>query len=201
MNHQVVISGSQIPLFEARSDGKENLLNSLIIAGNYCIPEVTILFNNKLFRGNRTSKVSASALDAFDSPNMSPLVNIGIKINVDWSNVFRPSAIAKIHVHSKLNRNVTLLRIFPSISCETIRAFLQSPIEGVVLQTYGAGNAPSNRTDLLAEFRQATNRGVIIVNITQCPNGKVDPAYETGNALIEAGVIPGSVSGSYYLNK
>lgn len=77
----VVITGSQIPLFEARSDGKENLLNSLIIAGNYCIPEVTILFNNKLFRGNRTSKISASNLDAFDSPNMSPLVNIGIKIN------------------------------------------------------------------------------------------------------------------------
>ena len=77
----VVITGSQIPLFEARSDGKENLLNSLIIAGNYCIPEVTILFNNKLFRGNRTSKISASNLDAFNSPNMSPLVNIGIKIN------------------------------------------------------------------------------------------------------------------------
>ena len=77
----VVITGSQIPLFEARSDAKENLLNSLIIAGNYSIPEVTILFNNKLFRGNRTSKISASNLDAFDSPNMSPLVNIGIKIN------------------------------------------------------------------------------------------------------------------------
>lgn len=188
----VVITGSQIPLFEARSDGKENLLNSLIIAGNYCIPEVTILFNNKLFRGNRTSKVSASNLDAFSSPNMAPLINIGIKINVDWNNVYRPSAIAKFQVHSKLNRNVTLLRIFPSISCETIRAFLQSPIQGVVLQTYGSGNAPSNRKDILNEFRQATNRGVIIVNITQCPNGKVDAAYETGNALIEAGVIPGS---------
>lgn len=89
----VVITGSQIPLFEARSDGKENLLNSLIIAGNYCIPEVTILFNNKLFRGNRTSKISASNLDAFDSPNMSPLVNIGIKINgmLNISNQFTAS--------------------------------------------------------------------------------------------------------------
>lgn len=188
----VVITGSQIPLFEARSDGKENLLNSLIIAGNYCIPEVTILFNNKLFRGNRTSKISASNLDAFDSPNMSPLVNIGIKINVDWNNVYRVSTIAKVNVHSKLNRNVTLLRIFPSITVETIRAFLQSPIQGVVLQTYGSGNAPSNRKDILNEFREATKRGVIIVNITQCANGKVDAAYETGNALIEAGVIPGS---------
>ncbi|XP_075592132.1 L-asparaginase 1 isoform X2 [Dermatophagoides farinae] len=188
----VVITGSQIPLFEARSDAKENLLNSLIIAGNYSIPEVAILFNNKLFRGNRTSKISASKLDAFNSPNMSPLVNIGIKIDVDWNNVYRPSTIAKVHVHSKLNRNVTLLRLFPSITVETIRVFLREPIEGVVLQTYGAGNAPSNRKDILNEFREATKRGLIIVNITQCPNGKVDPSYETGNALIEAGVIPGS---------
>lgn len=73
-----------------------------------------------------------------------------------------------------------------------IRVFLREPIEGVVLQTYGAGNAPSNRKDILNEFREATKRGLIIVNITQCPNGKVDPSYETGNALIEAGVIPGS---------
>lgn len=188
----VVITGSQIPLFEARSDAKENLLNSLIIAGNYDIPEVTICFNNKLFRGNRTSKISASNLDAFDSPNMSPLVNIGIKIDVDWNNVYRPSTIAKVHVHETLSRNVTLLRLFPSITVETIRVFLQDPIQGVVLQTYGAGNAPSNRKDILNEFREATKRGLIIVNITQCPNGKVDPSYETGNALVEAGVIPGS---------
>ncbi|KAI7690235.1 hypothetical protein SSS_06084 [Sarcoptes scabiei] len=123
---------------------------------------------------------------------MSPLVNIGIKIDVDWNNVYRPSTIAKVHVHSKLNRNVTLLRLFPSITVETIRVFLQEPIQGVVLQTYGAGNAPSNRKDILNEFREATKRGLIIVNITQCPNGKVDPSYETGNALIEAGVIPGA---------
>lgn len=80
----VVITGSQIPLFEPRSDAMQNFLNSLIIAGNYCIPEVTICFNNKLFRGNRTSKISASHLDAFDSPNMSPLVRIGIQIEGKW---------------------------------------------------------------------------------------------------------------------
>ena len=77
----VVITGSQIPLFEPRSDGHENLLNSLILAGNYCIPEVAICFNNKLYRGNRTSKISASEIGAFDSPNMPPLATIGIKIN------------------------------------------------------------------------------------------------------------------------
>lgn len=97
-----------------------------------------------------------------------------------------------MNVHYKLNRNVTMLRLFPSITVETIRAFLQAPIEGVVLQTYGAGNAPSCRKDILNELKEATKRGVIIVNITQCSNGKVDPSYETGNVLVEAGVIPGS---------
>ncbi|CAG2169507.1 unnamed protein product, partial [Oppiella nova] len=188
----VVITGSQIPLFEPRSDGRENFLNSLIIAGNYCIPEVTILFNNKLMRGNRTSKVSASHLDAFNSPNMPPLATIGININVDWNNVFRWPTIAKFCVHSVLSRNVGLLRLFPSISVETVRAFLMPPIEGVVLQTYGAGNAPSNRKDILEEFRKASDRGVIIVNITQCANGQVMASYETGNALVDAGVISGS---------
>ncbi|CAG2105883.1 unnamed protein product, partial [Medioppia subpectinata] len=159
----VVITGSQIPLFEPRSDGRENLLNSLIIAGNYCIPEVTILFNNKLMRGNRTCKVSTSHLDAFDSPNMAPLVTIGITINGR-------------KIRDKLS----------------VRAFLTHPIEGVVLQTYGAGNAPSNRRDILEEFRKATDRGVIIVNITQCWSGQVVASYETGNALVEAGVISGS---------
>ncbi|CAG2114109.1 unnamed protein product, partial [Medioppia subpectinata] len=188
----VVITGSQIPLFEPRSDGRENLLNSLIIAGNYCIPEVTILFNNKLMRGNRTCKVSTSHLDAFDSPNMAPLVTIGITINVDWNSVFRWPTVAKFCVHSILSPNVGLLRLFPSISLETVRAFLTHPIEGVVLQTYGAGNAPSNRRDILEEFRKATDRGVIIVNITQCWSGQVVASYETGNALVEAGVISGS---------
>ncbi|XP_054155879.1 L-asparaginase-like, partial [Oppia nitens] len=188
----VVITGSQIPLFEPRSDGRENLLNSLIIAGNYSIPEVSILFNNKLMRGNRTSKVSTSLLDAFDSPNMPPLATIGININVDWNNVFRWPTIAKFCVHSILSRNVGLLRLFPSISVETIQAFLMPPIEGVVLQTYGAGNAPSNRADILAELRAATDRGVLIVNITQCFSGQVMASYETGNALVKAGVICGS---------
>ncbi|GFY59683.1 l-asparaginase [Trichonephila inaurata madagascariensis] len=114
----VIITGSQIPLYEARSDGRDNLMNSLIIAGNYCIPEVTILFNNKLFRGNRTSKISTSSLDAFSSPNLPPLVKMGIGIHIEWRNVFRPSSIEKFNVHSSLNHNVGLLRLFPSITVE-----------------------------------------------------------------------------------
>ncbi|GFR33184.1 l-asparaginase [Trichonephila clavata] len=188
----VIITGSQIPLYEARSDGRDNLMNSLIIAGNYCIPEVTILFNNKLFRGNRTSKISTSSLDAFSSPNLTPLVKMGIGIHIEWRNVFRPSSIEKFNVHSSLNHNVGLLRLFPSITVEVVRAFLSPPIEGVVLQTYGAGNGPSQRKDLFDELKRANRRGVIIVNCTQCSLGQVDPSYETGRALVDVGVVPGS---------
>ncbi|XP_035224089.1 L-asparaginase-like isoform X2 [Stegodyphus dumicola] len=188
----VVITGSQIPLYEARSDGRDNFMNSLIIAGNYCIPEVTVLFNNKLFRGNRTSKISTSSLDAFGSPNLAPLVKMGIGIHVEWRNVYRPTSIEKFNVHCVLNHNVGLLRLFPSITVEVVRAFLSPPIEGVVLQTYGAGNGPSQRKDLFDELKRANRRGVIIVNCTQCSLGQVETSYETGSALIEAGVVPGS---------
>ncbi|XP_076318720.1 L-asparaginase-like [Tachypleus tridentatus] len=188
----VILTGSQIPLFEPRSDGRENFLSSLIIAGNYIIPEVWILFNNQLFRGNRTSKISTSSLDAFGSPNLAPLATVAINIHVNWQNIFQPTTIEKFRVHDKLSRHVGLLRLFPSITVEVVRAFLMPPIQGVVLQTYGAGNGPTHRLDLLDELKRASHRGVIIVNCTQCSSGRVDPYYETGNTLLEVGVVPGS---------
>ncbi|XP_075556457.1 L-asparaginase isoform X5 [Dermacentor variabilis] len=182
----------RIPIFEPRSDGRENLLNSLIIAGNYVIPEVALMFNNKLFRGNRTSKTSINELDAFSSPNMPPLATIGVKIKVNWRAVFQQNTMEKFRVHSKLNRNVGLLRLFPSITVEVVRAFLTPPVQGVVLQTYGAGNGPTARADLLDEIRRASLRGILIINCSQCTQGSIDAAYATGNALCAAGVIPGS---------
>nr|XP_054927628.1 L-asparaginase-like isoform X1 [Dermacentor andersoni] len=192
LGKSVIITGSQIPIFEPRSDGRENLLNSLIIAGNYVIPEVALMFNNKLFRGNRTSKTSINELDAFSSPNMPPLATIGVKIKVNWRAVFQQNTMEKFRVHSKLNRNVGLLRLFPSITVEVVRAFLTPPVQGVVLQTYGAGNGPTARADLLDEIRRATLRGILIINCSQCTQGSIDAAYATGNALCAAGVIPGS---------
>lgn len=191
LGKSVIITGSQIPIFEPRSDGRENLLNSLIIAGNYIIPEVTLMFNNKLFRGNRTSKISIDELDAFASPNMAPLATIGVQIEVNWKSVFRQNTVEKCRVHSKLNRNVGLLRLFPSITVEVVRAFLTPPIQGVVLQTYGAGNGPTARGDLLDEIRRATLRGIFILNCSQCSQGSIQAAYATGSALCDAGVIPG----------
>lgn len=94
----------------------------------------------------------------------------------------------KFHVHTTLNEKVGLLRLFPSITADLVRAFLRKPTEGVVLQSYGAGNVPSNRDDITAEFKAATDRGVIIVNITQCSEGSVSSMYEAGQILIDAGI-------------
>lgn len=187
----VVITGAQIPIFEVRSDGIDNFLSSLLIAGNFVIPEVTVFFNYKLMRGNRTTKVSSESFDAFDSPNTPPLCTAGINFEVDFRSIFRPCGIEKFVVHSTLNHNVGLLRVFPSIQTKTVEAFLQPPIEGVVLQAYGAGNVPGNRHDLIAAFKEATSRGVIIVNCTQCARGTVSNLYQTGKILFDAGVILG----------
>ncbi|ODN02046.1 L-asparaginase [Orchesella cincta] len=187
----VIVTGSQIPLFESRSDGRDNFLGALILAGNYCIPEVSVYFGHKLFRGNRVTKVSSDSLNAFDSPNLAPLATMGINIQVDYGNIWRPRDISPFNLHTNLDRNVSLLRIFPSITLETVKVYLQAPTQGVVLQTYGAGNFPVNRTDLLDELRNASQRGVLIVNCTQCGHGSVSAIYETGALLMDAGVIPG----------
>ncbi|XP_071079598.1 L-asparaginase-like isoform X2 [Haliotis cracherodii] len=187
----IILTGSQIPIYEVRSDGRDNFLSSLIIAGNYCIPEVLVCFNEKVFRGNRTIKNDATSFSAFKSPNMAPIVTLEIDISVDWAGVFRSGTTEKFRVATNFCPNVGLLRIFPGITAQTVRAFMQPPMQGVVLQTYGAGNAPDNRQDLLQLFREATNWGIIIINITQCTHGRVSTSYATGKALRETGVIPG----------
>ena len=111
---------------------------------------------------------------------------------MDFKSVLRPARIDTFTAHSTLNRNVGLLRLFPGITTQMVRAFLQPPLEGAVLQSFGAGNVPSNREDLLAEFKAATTRGVVLVNITQCQQGVVMSVYETGKVLDDAGVTSGS---------
>ncbi|XP_055843692.1 L-asparaginase [Episyrphus balteatus] len=187
----VIITGSQIPIFDTRTDGKDNFTTALSIAGNYVIPEVCVLFGNKLMRGNRTIKVSCDDLNAFDSPNNVPIGRIGINYEIDYRLIFRPCNISRFVVHADMDVNVGLLRLFPSITSSTFRAFLAPPMKGVVLQSFGSGNIPSNRKDILEEIRAASERGVIIVNCTQCSNGSVAEIYDTGKVLKALGVVPG----------
>lgn len=187
----VVITGSQVPVSEIRNDARENLLGSLTIAGHFVIPEVLLYFNNCAYRGNRTSKMDAIGYNAFDSPNFPPIATAGIGINVSWDSVFVPYSIARFSVHTSLCRNVGAIRLFPGITATTLAAFLQSPMQGVVLETFGAGNAPE-RQDLLNVLRDACNRGVVIVNVTQCARGMVSDIYASGRVLTEVGVVCGS---------
>ncbi|KAJ1974631.1 hypothetical protein H4R34_004647, partial [Dimargaris verticillata] len=187
----VIITGSQIPISEVRNDAVENLLGALTIAGHFVIPEVTLYFSNTLFRGNRTSKCDAMDFNAFESPNIAPLVKVGVNIDVNWAEVLRPTAIAKFRVHRHMDPNVATLRLFPGITVSAIRAFLRPPIAGVVLETYGAGNAPSMRKDFVDALKEATSRGVVIVNCSQCKKGVVSDLYETAKPLLEANVVPG----------
>ncbi|KAI8845244.1 asparaginase-domain-containing protein [Chytriomyces cf. hyalinus JEL632] len=188
----VVVTGSQVPMSEVRNDAVENLLGALTIAGHFVIPEVTLFFAQKLFRGNRSSKVDAYSFSAFDSPNMRPLVDVSINIDVSWADVLKPTAIAKFKAEKRLNPSVAALRLFPGITIATVKAFLSPPIAGVVLESFGSGNAPNNRPEILAAFKEACDRGVVIVNCSQCLRGLVTDLYATGKALAAIGIVPGS---------
>ncbi|XP_028606122.2 60 kDa lysophospholipase isoform X1 [Podarcis muralis] len=188
----IVLTGSQVPIYELRNDGRANLLGSLLFAGQFVIPEVCLYFHNKLYRGNRVTKVDAESFNAFSSPNLPSLATAEVDIIINWETVWRANTTKKFVIHKmNFDQHVGLLRIFPGITAEAVKGFLQSPIKGIVLETYGSGNAPNNCPALLEELQKATERGVVILNCTQCLRGSVSLVYETGKTLMDAGVIPG----------
>jgi L-asparaginase len=188
----VIITGSQIPLCEIRNDARENLITSLMLAANYAIPEVCLYFGGKLLRGCRSTKVSADGFAAFDSPNFPPLGTVGIDIEVNWD-LIRPSrGTRKLSVKGLRRPVVSALRLFPGISPELVRNVLRPPLQGLVLEAYGVGNGPDQDRDFVAALAEATKRGVVIVDCTQCLSGTVDlHEYAAGSALARAGVISG----------
>ncbi|KAJ8079102.1 hypothetical protein PM082_013389 [Marasmius tenuissimus] len=186
----VIVTGAQIPLSQLRNDAIDNLMGALTIAGHYIIPECSLYFNHTLFRGNRVSKVSSYDLNAFDSPNFGSLVKVGIDIVVNWNDVIRPTSLRPFRAHKEMSPHVATLRLFPGITAATVRAFFMPPIRGVILETFGAGNAPQ-RSDLMSALKEACESGIIVVAITQCTRGTVSDAYETGRTLLQTGVVPG----------
>ena len=188
----VIVTGSQIPLCEVRNDGRENLITSLLIAANYDIPEVCLYFGGKLLRGCRAVKVSADGFAAFASPNVPPLGNIGIDIEINWDLVRKPKPRQKMRVEELASPVVSALRLFPGISPELVRNVLRPPLQGLVLEAYGVGNGPDHDDAFLAALTEATGRGVVVVDCTQCLEGTVDLSeYAAGSALARAGVISG----------
>ncbi len=191
----VVLTGSQIPLCEVRTDARENLLTALMIAAaEEPVQEVSLYFGGRLLRGCRAVKVSATGFDAFDSPNFPPLAHAGIDITVDRlvvDHAALPSNPVPLPPH--LDASVGALRLFPGLPADLLRNALREPLQGLVLEAYGAGNAPGGDPELLRVIADATARGVVIVDCTQCLRGTVDlHAYATGSALLHAGVIGGA---------
>ncbi|KAI9041769.1 putative lysophospholipase [Aspergillus affinis] len=191
----VVLTGSQAPMLQLQNDATDNLLGSLVVASHFMIPEVCLYFNNRLFRGNRASKVSASDFAAFASPNCPPLaVTTSMRTNVDWELVSRPNNIEHFNIQTNLDTtHVACLRIFPGIKPEMVDAVLRlEGLRGLVLETFGAGNAPHGQDNAMTKvFADAIKRGIVIVNVTQCLTGSVSPVYATGMSLSRAGVVAG----------
>ncbi|MEZ9143721.1 asparaginase [Vibrio sp. 10N.286.52.C3] len=187
----VIVTGSQIPLAELRSDGQANLLNALHIAANYPINEVTLFFNNKLMRGNRSTKSHADGFNAFTSPNLNPLLEAGINIQLSNNVKVNEQPKGAFKVHNITPQPIGVITMYPGISHEVIRNTLLQPVNAMILLTFGVGNAPQN-PELLQHLKDASERGVIVVNLTQCLAGKVNMGgYATGCALAEAGVVSG----------
>lgn len=194
----VVFTGSQIPIGVLRTDGRENLITAIEIAGAQrdgrpVVPEVSLYFQNRLFRANRTSKRSAEALNAFCSDNYPPLAEVGVNIAYNLPAILRPAApAAELRIATRLARGIALVKLFPGLDEEILRAALSAPgLRAVVLETYGAGNAPTSGW-FIRLLRETIARGVIVLNITQCGGGRVSmELYETGLRLQETGVLCG----------
>ncbi|WP_298440191.1 asparaginase [uncultured Ferrimonas sp.] len=190
LSKPVIVTGSQIPLVELRSDGQTNLLNSLYIAANYQIAEVCLFFNNVLLRGNRSTKVHADGFAAFGSPNLPPLLNAGIEIRTGEP-ALEAAAGVKLSVANISTQAIGVVTLYPGISTEVIANILQQPVKALILLSFGVGNAPE-RPDLLQLLQEAHQREILVLNLTQCLQGKVNMAgYATGNALSQAGVLSG----------
>ena len=192
----VILTGSQLPIGLPRTDGRENLLTAVELAtassaGRPLIREVAVYFGSALYRGNRTHKESAESLQAIVSPNYPPLASAGVDLAIHRSALFRDAAL-DFGVNTAMETRVVWLPLFPGLSPEAIARVTEwQPLRGLVLSTFGSGNAPSSPAlrDLLAA---AHDRGVVTVNVTQCGHGGVHPErYATGHMLLDVGVVPG----------
>ncbi|CAM7532322.1 asparaginase [Morganella morganii] len=186
----VIVTGSQIPLEALRSDGQINLLNALYLAANYPVNEVGLFFNNRLYRGNRTVKAHADGFAAFTSPNYPPLMEAGINIH-NLNTHPLPQSTAPFTLHNITPQPIGVVTVYPGLSVDVVNNILQQPVKALIIRSYGVGNAPQ-QPKLLTALREATERGIIVINLTQCISGRVNMGgYATGHALAEAGVISG----------
>lgn len=197
LNKPVVFTGSQLPIGDLRTDAKENLITAIQVASlknknKSIINEVCLYFEYKLYRGNRTTKISAEHFSAFASPNFPALAESGVHLNVNEAILLKKVTAKKLQVNTTLDDNVVIIKIFPGINERVIQTILSIPnLKGIVLETYGSGNAPTEKwfIDLL---ENAIKNGLHVINVTQCSGGSVNMGqYETSSQLKQIGVISG----------
>lgn len=193
----VIFTGSQLPIGDLRTDAKENLITSIQMASlskNHkpIIKEVGLYFEYKLYRGNRTTKINAEHFEAFESLNYPFLAESGVHLKVNTENLFKPNTRKKLKVHKNLDTNIVLIKLFPGMSKSVLETVLNANhIKGVILETYGAGNASTEKW-FIDVLDRAIKRGVQIINVTQCSGGGVLMGqYETSTQLKSIGVISG----------
>lgn len=193
----VIFTGSQLPIGDLRTDAKENLITAIQVASlqenkKPVIQEVCLYFEYKLYRGNRTTKISAEHFNAFTSPNFPELAESGVHLKVNYDVILKQKATKKLKVHTDFDDNVAILKIFPGINQKVLTAFFTIPnLKGIVLETYGSGNAPTEDW-FVQTLEQAIHNNIHIINVTQCSGGSVSMGnYETSTQLKNIGVISG----------
>ncbi len=196
LNKPVIFTGSQLPLGELRTDGRENFVTAIEIAASKddntpIVPEVCIYFENQLLRGNRAVKFNAENFNAFVSPNYPALADIGVYIKFNRSVISKPN-FKKLKVHKKLDNRVAVLKLFPGLTEEYVNSVLHTPgLKALIMESFGNGNAPVEAWFIQA-LKTAIENGLIIYNVSQCLAGSVELGkYETSSALKDIGVISG----------
>ena len=197
LSKPVIFTGSQLPIGDLRTDAKENLITSIEIAstqekGKSVISEVCLYFEYKLYRANRTTKINAEHFEAFTSPNFPPLGESGVHLKFNKQLIYKPKERKRLKVRKELNNNVVILKIFPGITQTVVESILSSKgLKGVILETYGSGNAPTEKW-FVNLLKKAIDKGVHIINVTQCIGGSVIMGqYETSIELEKIGIING----------
>ena len=197
LHKPVILTGSQLPIGLLRTDGRENLITAIEIAAATendmsAVPEVCIYFDNKLTRGNRTTKMSAEHFDAFDSPNYHPLAEVGLHLRYYKNLISYPAKDLDLIVHKSFDNNVAILKLFPGLNRKLVKSILKTEgLRGLIIETFGSGNAPTYQW-FLDDLKLFIDNGGIILNVTQCHGGSVEMGlYETSRKMLAAGVISG----------
>lgn len=195
LSKPVVLTGSQLPIGEIRTDAKENLITALEIAatkkdGKAMIPEVCIYFDYQLYRGNRSIKYNSEKFEAFRSPNYPILAEAGVTLSF-FGNYILPQPLGDLKVHLRLNPNIGVLKLYPGISVQAVLAITHSSVDAIVLETFGSGNTTTAQW-FIDCLQEAIDSGKIIVDITQCQRGSVELGmYQTSKKLQQMGVVSG----------